>query len=81
MLPSINESERQKLLTAAGSLRKIYGLDNATLNKLIGSSQTKLAEADLKDTNSGRTVIPLIVPLRFDDEDGDAADLRPITYR
>ncbi len=83
VLPSIDESERRKLLAAAGSLRKISHLDNSILMKLIGNERADLAVSDLKRSHSPNTkpVVPLIVPIRFDDADGDAADLIPISYK
>ncbi len=83
LLPSITEPERRKLVTSAGSLRKIRELDATALTKLVGGESASLILTDLKKHRSGTSeaVIPLIVPIRFDAENGDADDLRPILLK
>jgi excinuclease ABC subunit C len=80
LLPSINEPERRKLVAAAGSLRKVIDLDSAALVKLLGDEQASLVKFDLGSTRPAGTdaALPLIVPIRFTAEGGDADDLIPI---
>ena len=80
LLPSINERERRKIVAAAGSLRKVADLDKLTLVKLLGDERASLVMDDLTDTVPADTdnALPLIVPIRFTAEQGDADDLIPI---
>ena len=80
LLPSITESERRKIVAAAGSLRKVVDLDSASLVKLLGDERASLVTFDLETTQPADTdaALPLIVPIRFTAENGDADDLIPI---
>lgn len=80
LLPSVTEAERRQIVASAGSLRKIADLDHATLVKLLGDERASLVLIDLDKAASGNLEkpLPLIVPIRFTAENGDADDLIPI---
>ena len=84
ILPSINESERQSLLQNFGSIKKLLQLEEKDLSEFFRMEKTKLIRQNLIDYQKGnsRKIEPLIVPIRFDDENGDAKDLQPLsTYK
>jgi excinuclease ABC subunit C len=80
LLPSLNEADRRKIIAAAGSLRKLNEIEPAALVKLIGEDKATLVVADLNKIRSGETeaALPVIVPIRYTAENGDADDLIPI---
>lgn len=82
MLPSVDEAARRKLLAHAGSLRSLAKIDEATAASVVGKSVAERVVKDLDDFNNGRAkhVEPFVVPLRYVDENGDAADLRPLPH-
>lgn len=81
ILPSITESERREFLKTSGSLKNIIELTEKELSKIFPTEKAKRVSRDLHDYRSGnvRKIEPLIVPLRYDDENGDAQDLRPLS--
>lgn len=83
LLPSITETKRRKLMTKIGSIRQIRDLTDDELNNLLDPETASKISADLKKYRSGKSeaVIPLIVPISFVAESGDAEDLRPIVSR
>lgn len=84
LLPSLKESERRQLVAAVGSVRKLRDVDPDQLNKLVPDPLASRAAADLRrhaGNEDHPPVIPLIVPIRFDAEDGDAEDLIPISSK
>jgi excinuclease ABC subunit C len=84
ILPSSNENERLHLLKKFGSLRKILQIGEIDLEEITDSEKKKRILIDLnnfKQENSPK-IEPLIVPIRFDDENGDASNLQPlVTYK
>jgi excinuclease ABC subunit C len=84
ILPSLGESERRALLKSAGSLKNILELKENDLLKLFAPKKVNSILLDLQHYRCGnaRKIEPLIVPLRYTDENGDAQDLRPLaSYR
>jgi excinuclease ABC subunit C len=83
IIPSINEAERRNALRAVGSITKLTTLSAAQLSQLFDKRIAKKIIRDLKNFRSGgaKDVLPLIVPIRFHDENGSADDLRPIATR
>lgn len=85
MLPSLAENERRALLKTAGSLKNVLETGEAELLESFSPATVQKVLKDLNDYRTGRAprVEPLVVPLRFADENGDAADLaRPLAnYR
>lgn len=76
VLPSINESERREILKKFGSIKNLLEADENAFPTKIRS--------DLQNYKVGNApkIEPVIVPLRYTDENGDAQDLRPLTtYR
>ena len=80
ILPSINEAQRRRLLASFGSIKKIEEADAQTFSKMFGSGTAEVIMRDLAKYKLGEnsTVNTFIVPIRFDAENGDAEDLRPI---
>ncbi len=84
LLPSLGESDRRALLRFAGSLKNILGLREKDLSALFTPKKINAILLDLQHFRCGNAarIEPLIVPLRYTDENGDAADLRPLAnYR
>lgn len=83
ILPSINEAERRELLRAAGSINRLVSLSDDEISLMTTPSIARRVVKDLGIYRSGRAkeVLPLIVPIRFDDENGSADDLRPLPTR
>lgn len=80
LLPSVDEAERRRLLAAAGSVAGVARMSPPAIEKLIGVDRAGLAIDDLRARSDAREAAPLIVPIRFDAENGDADDLRPIVH-
>lgn len=83
ILPSLNEAERGQVLKIIGSISKLTALSNDELSRLFDSRVSKKVGRDLtRLRRSGPVeIVPLIVPIRFDAENGSADDLRPIRTR
>ncbi len=84
ILPSIDESDRRRLLKKSGSLKSVLEMSEKDLIKVFSPEKTELILRDLQNYRKGdyQKIEPLIVPLRYTDENGDAQDLRPLTsYR
>jgi excinuclease ABC subunit C len=84
LVPSLDESERRALLKRAGSLKNILELKEKDLSELLTPKKLNAVLLDLQHFRGGDAPPPepLIVPLRYTDENGAAADLRPLTtYR
>jgi len=80
VLPSLNEKQRQHLLTRAGSVKRLIEMHEADIEAVLDKETAVIAMADLEAARQGITqyIEPLIVPVRFDASNGDADDLRPI---
>jgi hypothetical protein len=83
ILPSLNEAERRNVLKVVGSISKLTALTAEIAEKTFNSKIAAKLTRDLKRfRRSGAVeVIPLIMPIRFDAENGSADDLRPIRTR
>jgi excinuclease ABC subunit C len=81
ILPSITESERRALLKTAGSIKNVTELSEKDLQGSFSPKKIKTITRDLRNYRNGSSpkIEPLIVPLRYTDENGDAQDLRPLT--
>jgi excinuclease ABC subunit C len=82
ILPSLNESERRALLQKFGSLRNLSQASSTELEKFLDAEKTEIVLKDLiaYKENPQATPKPVIVPIRFDDPNGDARDLQPLSY-
>ncbi|CAN5577244.1 excinuclease ABC subunit UvrC [soil metagenome] len=80
ILPSLNERERRMLVAHFGSNARLAKATRDELEKVIGTAKADAAIRDLMRYNAGEAepVRPLIVPLRYQAENGSADDLRPI---
>jgi len=78
VLPSLNENERRNLLQTFGSLRKLKAAERVKLEKILGSERGSAAFFDLQNLSDSK-IEPLIVPIRFTDENGNAEDLQPLS--
>ena len=83
ILPSLDERQRQELLRELGSIRRITSLDGDELKQRFGGKKGERASLDLLRYREGKSGKPraLIVPIRFVETDGAAADLVPIETR
>ena len=83
IFPSISEKERRELLQRFGSARKLTEIGEDEIFRLLEPASAKLAIKDRERYLSGDSpaVEPLVVPLRFVENGGDAEDLRPIITR
>ena len=79
--PSLTEPERQRLLQSFGSGKRVSEASEAELVKVLGEDRGTVVAADIETYRQGsrRRIKPLVVPIRFQDENGAAEDLRPIS--
>jgi excinuclease UvrABC nuclease subunit len=80
VFPSLTESERRKLLTAAGSVTAVVRASEEMLIEALGAERASAAFTDLGRYQAGDyvNVRPLVIPTRLQAETGAADDLRPI---
>lgn len=80
VLPGADEKMRRRILQKYGSLRKIKEISLPELKQNFGEKAAEIVWRDLQngDSNSLRKIEPVIVPLRFDDPNGDARNLQPL---
>ncbi|MDM7921420.1 MAG: UvrB/UvrC motif-containing protein, partial [Pyrinomonadaceae bacterium] len=80
ILPSITESERQRLLAAFSTRAKLLGAEPQRLIELLGPERASVALNDIAAyrQNARPQVRPLVVPVTLQDRNGAADDLRPI---
>ena len=64
------------MLQNFGSLTKLKNATEAELNDFLGAEKGKLLFRQMQTTPENFE--PFIVPIRFDDPNGNAADLRPL---
>jgi excinuclease ABC subunit C len=84
ILPSITESERRALLKTAGSIKNVTELSEKDLQRSFPPEKIKAITRDLRSYRDRDLpkIEPLVVPLRYTDENGDAQDLRMLSsYR
>jgi excinuclease ABC subunit C len=80
ILPSLTEPERQLLLRGMGSSARVGKASTAQIENILGPERAGLAVRDILRHREGRhpKIKPLVVPIRFQDENGAADDLRLI---
>ena len=81
LAPSLTEPERQELLQHFGSSKRVAEASVAELRSVIGSERGEILAKDINvyRSGSGPRIKPLVVPTRFQDENGAVEDLRPIS--
>ena len=81
LAPSLTEPERQELLQHFGSSKRVAEASVAELRSVIGSERGGILAKDINvyRSGSGPRIKPLVVPTRFQDENGAVEDLRPIS--
>lgn len=80
VLPSVNEKRRREILRKASS---INSLKNFSFEKLTADFDLRTAESIWKDLQTHKQsgeqkISPPIVPIRYDDPNGDAQNLQPL---
>ena len=80
VLPSLDENLRREVLQKFGSIRQ---LKEILLTDLIENFDARIAEIIFKDlqnfkANGEQIIKPPIVPIRYDDPNGDAQNLQPL---
>ncbi len=80
ILPSMTETERQQLLAHFGSSAAVVRLNAEEIARVVGAEKAKDAVTDIENYKSGNAsrIHPLVVPVRFQDENGAADNLLPI---
>lgn len=80
VFPSLTEPERQSLLRHFGSAKRASVASDAELNNVLSIERSRTAKYDAETYRTGGRprIKPLVVPVRFQDRDGAADDLRPI---
>jgi excinuclease ABC subunit C len=80
ILPSLNERERQVLMARLGSIKQIVSAEPTRIADVLGPMRSMLVRQDMEIYRRGDSnkPMPLIVPIRYDDPNGEAGDLRPI---
>lgn len=83
ILPTLNESERRALIAKLGSVKKLLAVDKSELEALTGKTRAAeiLDSIHAYKVSAHAPALPFVVPIRFDAEDGNAEDLRPIATR
>jgi excinuclease ABC subunit C len=81
ILPSLTEPERQLLLRGLGSSARVGKASTAQIENILGPERAGVAACDILRHREGRhpNIKPLVVPIRFQDENGAADDLRLIS--
>ncbi len=75
MLPFLSEKARYDLLRKFGSLSELRNMSEADLNNYFGTEKGSLIYRKLR----GQIKIePFIVPIRYDDPNGEAENLQPL---
>jgi hypothetical protein len=80
ILPSLIENERRILLREFGSLKQLKQAERINIDKVLGLERAAVAFSDLQKANNTK-IEPLIVPIRYTDENGGAEDLQPLSFR
>jgi excinuclease ABC subunit C len=83
ILPSITEGERRILLQKFGSLKNLSEASRKELENFVDGERLGIVLKDLQMNRENLIagVKPVIVPIRFDDPNGDAKDLQPLNYQ
>ena len=79
-LPSVAEQTRRQLLQKAGSINNLQNTLYENLITDFGAKTAAIIWKDLQDYKNGKSkkITPPIVPIRYDDPNGDADNLQPL---
>ncbi len=82
LLPSLNEGDRRLILKIFGSLKKLLEATEEEFENFLGVQKATIVWRDLQASRNKLSLPakPFIVPIRFDDPEGDARDLQPLSY-
>jgi excinuclease ABC subunit C len=80
MLPSLTERERKLLTSRLGTVRQILAADSNVVSSMIGAERAALFLQDIavQRSDTVKKLLPPLIPIRYDDVNGEAEDLRPI---
>lgn len=83
VLPSLTAAERNQVIAAAGSIRRLLDMPQAEIEAMADRRLASLVIADINNNRPNDTVkvLPFVVPIRFDAPHGNADDLIPIEVR
>lgn len=83
LLPELDEKERYNLLQKFGSIKKLKQIAEKDFAEMFGEkSGAKIFAAINRPNNDNlSTIKAMIVPIRYDDPNGGAKDLRPLRLR
>lgn len=76
ILPTLKQNERQSLLQNFGSLAGVKNASEKELVEFLGAIKGKMVFKELEKEHGKPK--PFIVPIRFDDPNGEATDLQPL---
>lgn len=78
-LPSLNEGQRRELIKNFGSVRELREVEFSRLENAVGKRLATIVVQDLERfEKSEPEPLPFIVPVRYDDPNGDARYLQPL---
>ena len=83
ILPDLTEKERRVLLQKYGSIKKLKETVRNDFVEMFGSEKGEKVFVTLNKYNSAKKIAleSLIVPIRYDDLNGEAKDLQPLRLR
>ncbi len=76
ILPTLKQNERQSLLQNFGSLAGVKNASEKELIEFLGAIKGKMVFKELEKEHGKPE--PFIVPIRFDEPNGEATDLQPL---
>ncbi len=82
LLPAFSEKERREILQKAGSIKRLKEADLKDLKSIFDAVTAKNIYGEIRRNDDlDINFAERIIPIRFDAEDGNAADLQPISFR
>ena len=80
VLPNVEEKMRRRLLQKSGSINNLKSIDSESLKSDfdLQTAETIWKDLDNFRRNGAQKITPPIVPIRYDDPNGDAQHLQPL---